>query len=440
MKALTVLCGVMTIAGTVLLAPGCGKEKNVTPKSIPTAGAEYVVFAWNDLGMHCLNPTYDEAVLLPPYNTVWAQVVKRGDPPQIVTSGLTAEYMIVDNTYSYGKTDTQGGAFAQFWDHDVQLFGIDLALNTGLNLKQPDVHNGLGGTMALMGDHFEVDGMPVTPVDDAGAWSPYQVIEVTIKSGATVVAQTRATVPTSDEINCAKCHTSGVTSVFHNILASHDNLHATTLVSAKPVLCASCHGSPALGATGPGSSGKYLSQAIHGAHATRSALCMDCHPGATTRCNRSLAHTAADGHCTACHGDLAEVASSIAGGTRVPWVDEPRCATCHTGVAGVDTGATLYRNAQGHGGMSCPACHDSPHAMYPSREISDNYQPLHYQSSTKTIGSCGVCHENSRGEGSSDFGGQHGGTGGGATACRVCHTAVGTDTQSWPHSFQWKAR
>ena len=45
------------------------------------ANSEYVVFAWNDLGMHCLNPTYDELVILPPYNTVNVQVVKRGNPP-----------------------------------------------------------------------------------------------------------------------------------------------------------------------------------------------------------------------------------------------------------------------------------------------------------------------------------------------------------------------
>jgi len=61
---------------------------------------EFVVLAWNDLGMHCLNPTYDTAVVLPPYNTVWAQVIRRGEPPQIVTSGITVEYRLINNTYS----------------------------------------------------------------------------------------------------------------------------------------------------------------------------------------------------------------------------------------------------------------------------------------------------------------------------------------------------
>ena len=52
-------------------------DGDVNAKAIPAANMTYVVFAWNDLGMHCANPTYDKAVLLPPYNTLWVQVVKR---------------------------------------------------------------------------------------------------------------------------------------------------------------------------------------------------------------------------------------------------------------------------------------------------------------------------------------------------------------------------
>jgi hypothetical protein len=410
--------------------------------NVPADTAEYVVFAWNDLGMHCLNPTYDTAVLLPPYNTVWAQVVKRGNPPEVVTGGLTAEYRIVDNTYSYGKTDSYGGDFAQFWDYVFDLFGVNLARDTGLNLVDPNIHNGLSGEMVLKGDHFQVNGIPVTPVKDSNAWSPYQVAEITIKSGATVLAQTRCTVPTSDEINCKKCHGQDA---FNNILDAHDgDVDQYNLAAAKPVLCAECHGSPALGGTGPGSSGKYLSEAIHGFHASRGAACLDCHPGATTKCNRSLAHMGDpnrpyDGNCTTCHGSMQQVASSIGNG-RIPWESEPTCVTCHTGVPGVDTGGDLYRDDRGHGNIYCASCHDSPHAMYPSREASDNYQPLHYQNSSKTIGSCGVCHDSSRGEGTEEFGETHGGPNGRPTACRVCHTQVSTNTTAWPHAYRWRAR
>jgi hypothetical protein len=444
------IVSLLALVVVIALSGGCSSSNNPEgganhPVDIPATSGDYVVFVWNDLGMHCLNPTYDEAVLLPPYNTVYAQVVKRGDPPSIVTSGLSAEYRIVDNAYSYGKIDSRGGAFAGFWDNCQALFGVTLEHDTGLNLDTPSLHNSLSGLMVAKDGpphHFQVNGIPVTPVNDAGAWNPYQVVEVTIKSGSTVVAQTRATVPTSDEINCGRagCHAGGDGSVFHNILVAHDNLHRSSLATNTPVLCASCHGSPALGGVGPGSSGKYLSAAIHGAHASRGAVCLDCHPGETTKCNRSLAHTAADGNCTNCHGSMADVASSIEDTGRVPWVTEPKCVTCHTAVSGVDTGAKLYRDAWGHGGVYCAACHGSPHAMFPSREASDNYQPLHYQNSSKTIGSCGACHDNSRGGGGEEFGEEHGGTNGRPTACRVCHTRVPTDTTEWPHKYEWKGR
>lgn len=198
--------------------------------------------------MHCLNPTYDTAVILPPYNTVWAQVVRRGDPPQIVTTGVTVGYKMLNNTYSDGKSGTAPvtSEFAQFWTHVQELFGVGLASDTGLNLVDPTVHNGLSGTLRLKGDHFEVDGIPVTPLDDALRWNPYQVAEIRVKDAAgSVVAQTTATVPTSDEIHCDKCH--GPTP-FTDILTKHDANEGTTLLAQRPVLCASCHGSPVLGA------------------------------------------------------------------------------------------------------------------------------------------------------------------------------------------------
>jgi hypothetical protein len=394
-----------------------------------------VVFAWNDLGMHCLNPTYDAAVILPPYNNVWAQVVKRGNPPQLVTTGLTAEYKLLNNTHSYGK-----GKYGQFWDNAYKLFGASPAIDHGLNLVDPGISNGLSGKMLAKGDHFQVDGIPVVPVDDAGTWNPYQQAQITIKDRAgKVLAQTQATVPTSDEINCNKCHGSDA---FNDILKKHDAREHTNLLGSKPVLCAGCHGSPALGQTGPGSSGKYLSQAMHGFHATKGAACYDCHPGSKTQCSRSLAHTAPDGNCTACHGDLATVASSITAG-RIPWAQEPACLKCHAGIAEVDTKTALYRHANGHGGLACSACHGSPHAMVPTRVASDNYQAIQYQGAAKTLGSCAACHDTNQGGGFSEFAHKHTQAGDNVrSACTTCHTGFQNAAQQakWPHAFQWKKR
>jgi len=156
-----------------------GEDHEASSASITQS--DYVVFSWNDLGMHCLNPTYDVLTLLPPYNNLIAQVVKRGDPPSIVTTGITVEYMIVNNTYSYGKTDPFGAVFAQFWDNALTLFGVNLSADKGLNLVDPNIQNGLSGEMKAGTDHFEANGIPVTPVDDNGVWNPYQVAEITVK-------------------------------------------------------------------------------------------------------------------------------------------------------------------------------------------------------------------------------------------------------------------
>jgi hypothetical protein len=426
---------------------GDGGDGGVTATAIPATTMSYVALAWNDLGMHCLNPTYDQAVVLPPYNTVWVQVVKRGSPPQIVTAGIKVEYSIQNNTYSYGKRD-----YGQFWDNMPLLFGVSLPRNEGLNLEDPAIHNTLTGTMVVKGDHFQVNGIPIVPVDDSGTWSPFQVAAITVRDSGTnaVLVQTTATVPTSDEINCAACHAAGGDGSEHipggggpnvlaNVLATHDALSGTSLAASPPVLCASCHGSPALGQSGPGSAGRYLSQAIHTFHSQTEAKCYDCHPGPTTKCSRSVAHTAADGNCTTCHGTLLDVGSSITNGSRTPWVNEPMCATCHAGVAEVNTASSLYRNANGHNGLSCPACHGSPHAMVPTSQASDNAQAVQYQKTIAPIGDCKVCHATSQGGGINDFSEAHGGSR--VTACSVCHmTAPSGDTTKWPHQGQWKRR
>ncbi len=435
-SCLIVILSVM-LSGLIKCGGGSSGSRNSTIHP-PADKDEYVVFAWNDLGMHCLNPKYDSAVILPPYNTLWAQVVKRGIKPEIATAGITVTYSIVSNAFSYGKTASSTGAdYKQFWDNCLALFGITLVHDTGLNLEDPNIHNGLSGDMILKNDHFQANGIPIVPVNDSGVWDPFQVAEITVYDSLNnVIAQTRTTMPTSDEINCGKCHASPA---LEDILQKHDAAENTSLSASKPVLCASCHGSPALGGSGPGSSGKYLSEAIHGFHSDKNAVCYECHPGAVTKCSRSVKHTSSDGNCNHCHGTMSNVAGTITAHTRTPWVNEPQCLTCHTGVADVDTGAVLYRNANsGHGGIYCTACHGSPHAMTPSSKDQDNYQSVQYQSKAKTIGSCGVCHDNSRGEGSGEFLNEHGGSGERSSACNVCHTQVNSgNTAQWPHQYQW---
>ena len=422
----------------------CSAKKTTTAVEIPAASMDYIVLAWSTEGMHFLNSTYDAGVLSVPYNTLRAQVIKRGDPPQIVTTGVTVEYSVVGNSYSYGKSTTDTVRdFSKFWDNSAVLFGAELAPNTGLNFVDPDVHNGLTGTMLVKDTHFQADGIPVVPLNDSLTWDAYQVAEVVVKNSSTgaELARTRATVETSDEVNCAKCHGQTIDDEeIGSVLQSHDDAQETTFADdGQPVLCASCHDSLALGRTGSTTAEETMSYAIHIFHYAQTIACYDCHPGSTTLGNRSKAHTASDGECTNCHGSLTKLASTIAAG-RVPWATEPKCVDCHTFVAEVDTGTALYRDGVGHGGLSCPACHGPAHAQVPSTKDPDNYQALQYQNKALALGSCRVCHDTSKGGGLNGVVSAHGGTQ--PTACNVCHTGPITTTNpyNFPHRFQTRLR
>ena len=394
---------------------------------------DYIVVAWNDLGMHCLNAYYDSLVVLPPYNNLWAQVVERGDPPVIVTSGVTVEFEIENNTSSADKR-----TYGQFWDNAVELFGGIFGI-TELDTDIGLTGTALAGEMELSGDHFVAEGIPVVPVDDDGVWDPYQVAVIRVRNAQdSLLAETKCTIPASDEMNCAKCHGSSADT---DILEEHAEESWPTIMSHVPVLCAECHGSPAYGQLEEGISGQFLSEAIHGHHAGTGATCYDCHPGALTQCARSLEHTAEDGNCTTCHGNLSEVAGSIESG-RTPWLEEPACADCHSSsIPQIATGSTLYRNAAGHGGLYCAACHGSPHAMVPAREPIDNYQARQYQvyGRAKTIGSCGTCHNTSHPSlETEDFLEEHGGYAPDQfIGCHACHFTVPATAANWPHGFQW---
>lgn len=398
---------------TTTTAQAIGGASVPAPDSVPQADT-YKIIGWNDLGMHCMNESFANLAVLPPYNTLWAQVVRQGPEPAIVTSGVTVEYSIVDNTYSAGKTD--------FWQYAKKLFGVDLAPNVGLTGAT------LAGEMHVTGDHFAVEGVPLTPYRNSAPqpgpqnWYPYQLAHLVAKDSVTgqVLAETTTVAPVSTEMRCDTCHADGMQegirtgNVETNILTLHDQEEGSSLMDARPVLCASCHASNALGA--PGKPGiPNLSRAMHKKHApdgdavtgfngadlmalfnqsgaAPTAInegtdnCYLCHPGQQTQCLRDVMYQGGM-TCTNCHGGTADVANPA----RRPWIDEPRCGTCH-GTQYAENDGKLYRNSVGHGGLYCEACHGSPHAILPSIEPNDNIQNIALQGHAGTLSDCTVCH------------------------------------------------
>ncbi|MBL8756157.1 MAG: hypothetical protein JNK15_22880 [Planctomycetes bacterium] len=434
------------------------------------------LLGWNDLGMHCMDGDTSVFSILPPFNTFHAQLMVGGH--LAATGSYSVTYQAVAdpngsiNRTSIGKTD--------FWQHAHALFGANLVPDQGLaGFRMP----GLANTPQNMpffaaASGYKAEGVPITPYDDAGHMNPYPLLRLVARNAAgTQIAATDIVVPVSAEMACVSCHGSGgnpsarppsgwlygpaATDDRLNIVALHDARHLgnpvytaalaavgysaqgllhTATALQQPVLCASCHGSNALGTQGqPGCS--KMTAAMHTAHADARLAdgrrlddvqdrtsCYTCHPGAATRCLRGAMGKAigADGEpmmsCQDCHGSMSQVGNPA----RVGWLDEPNCQSCHTGDAASNAGAlrftnvfdtpghfrttpnprfatapnvpqtgfSLYRFSHGHGGLQCSACHGSPHAIWPSSEANDNLQSVATQGHVGTVVECSACHSN----------------------------------------------
>lgn len=540
-------------------APGarCSKQRNIEvgtpPDGLPpkvteqpapgTAAAgngENVVLAFNDLGMHCADLGSYPFSILPPFNTLNAQVVRKGsrgnnrplilndnqiklrysassntsDPvgPGSINStsqnfpvGATANTALVRKTDFWDVFGTSGKTIAAL------LFpGLDPMPDEGLQTIANTDHGRYMPGIALpyydnapqefsgysaMQHWFTAQGIPITSIDDRGQFNSYPLMRVQavdLTSGQ-VLATTDAVAPVSTEVDCRDCHTQGevgadpgarlhgplyVTAATgdrvaveaaakHNILSLHDFKHETSFVADnRPVLCASCHRSNALAEVGgPGGIPEVdnMSSVMHGFHGrlqvdTAGALlrdsagepvlidppgmtgdelvliptgdgipmeqnCFSCHPGKITQCFRGAMYTAQQ-KCDDCHGDMLAMGGEFplnSGHIREPWVDEPKCSSCHSGHGDDPVGKlaydatdpaatpielassrfaenpdTLYRNSlDNHAGIACEGCHGSPHAIWPHRDpnANDNVAAIQLQGHAGSIVECTVCHE-----------------------------------------------
>ena len=348
----------------------------------PTTNS-YVVMGYNELGMHCMQSDFSQMMILPPFNTLHAQVIRRGGSPEIMTSDVTVRFTVPGNTHSSDKCN--------FWKYVNPLMGLSPAPDIGITGTP------MAGNMVrdLARRDWAATGIPITPIDDNGLESPYPLALISVDFGGQTVARTQAVVPVSWEMSCNICHNTPGVSVATDILRAHDRLHSTQLEQHQPVFCASCHADNALGTSGQAGVPN-LSLAMHGAHASRMAAanlavsCYACHPGFRTECLRDV-HFQRGMTCISCHGDMATVANPA----RRPWLDQPSCASCHTTRRPdltYEPSGSLFRNSVGHMGVQCMTCHGSPHAITPTVTPVDNLQAVRLQGHAGKINSCTVCH------------------------------------------------
>jgi mono/diheme cytochrome c family protein len=360
------------LAGPQSSGPG-GAPDAPHPAS-PAVPPTYVMLAWSELGMHCIDgKDYSVFSVLPPYNVVHAQLLQRGEPPVAITSGVTLTYTARADTQ--GSINTTSWNKTNFWTWVQALFHTNPPPDTGLTGNQ--VQSLTPHPMKFNANLkvWEVTGIPTMPYDDAMRSKPYPMGTITAKDQNGVVLATASVVfAVSDEMTCSQCHASNsdpfakpkagwennsdpAKDVKLNILKKHDDrwnitshladlqkngyyYQSTLYQTAKggmPVLCAACHSTNALGAKGvPGVNP--LTADMHTLHGpvlnlktgttldkakTPFASCYLCHPGRVTKCQRGPMNKVA---CYDCHGNLTKVGAS----TRAGWLDEPACQMCHT--------------------------------------------------------------------------------------------------------------
>ena len=356
----------------------------------------YKIVATNDLGMHCVDADFSVFSILPPYNVVNAQVVRtdtNGKPSLLTDTNVVLRYSAVAD--ANGSVNSRSLDKTNFWRYVSHTYGANLAPGQGLKgLYMPAEATAPDQTSfswKASSGMFKAEGIPITPLDDAGRANRYPLMRLTAtdRTSGQSLATLDVVLPVSEETTCSECHATGANAAKpgtitwsananlevqsrENILLLHDNRMGTNLMASKPVLCAGCHYSAALDLAGTGPSGAQvgkatMSSAMHAYHSNRmltaagvpypdswvsqggtppspaTQSCYLCHPGKSTQCLRGAMTNAVT--CQNCHGGMSAVGGMTAlasggsidgtndGKARRPWTDLPRCQSCHTGDA-----------------------------------------------------------------------------------------------------------
>ncbi|HEV2208422.1 MAG TPA: PKD domain-containing protein [Verrucomicrobiae bacterium] len=376
----------------------------------PTShAASAVILGWNNLGMHCMDSDYSVFTVLPPYNTIEAQLIVGG---ALITNGAgyTVTYQAVADPS--GSINTTSIGKGNFYTWTPFLYG-PLAPDQGLlswpmpgpaNVPQTNLFETLNepvhGVFTPV-NWWRAEGIPISPYDDKLQKNTYPMMRmIAWDANSQPIATNDIVLPISDEMDCRACHASGAQAATQpaagwvwdalperdyrlNILRLHDEhefarpgsvyaaalatnnynpagLYRRVTADGKPVLCALCHASEALQTAGfPGV--PPLTTSVHSYHtnamdpvlnttlddAMNRSACYRCHPGSTTRCLRGAmgSAVAADGSMAMQCQSCHGNLSAVGSATRVGWIMEPNCQACHTGTATSNSGQIRFTSA-----------------------------------------------------------------------------------------------
>jgi hypothetical protein len=382
----------MPIIATILFLffflTACGSGAGSGDGTQPPAAGNATVLAANDLGMHCMDLDFSVFSILPPFNVVNCQVVKRdanGRP--YIADDVEVDVFYEQAADATGSINSYSITKTQFWLYANSLFGINLQEGEGLTgLYMPGDDPQRRGPQpmefSIQKELFSAEGIPITPTDDNFFDNPYPLMRISAVDARTgqELGHLDVVVPVATETDCQNCHKTGAIAADDpgvnwsqdpdleiqsktNILKLHDADLVTDLEASQPVLCAQCHYSPALDLAGTGPAGDQVgkpnfSNVMHEYHgelddsgvpvfppnAPVEDTCYQCHPGNITQCQRGAMKTGGM-DCNDCHGDMLAVGGKFPllpdgsidgnndGNSRRPWKDLPRCQSCHTGDA-----------------------------------------------------------------------------------------------------------
>lgn len=336
-------------------------------------GANAQVLGWNNLGMHCMDSDYSVFSILPPYNTIEAQLIVGG--LLVTNGGYTVTYQAVaDPAGSFNSTAAGKGNFFNF---ALPLFGANLPADAGLaGWNMPGLNNTPQGMLfeqtntpvpPLPGvttpvNWWRAEGIPISPYDDALKKNPYPLMLLVARdAGNNIIATNQIVLPISDEMDCRACHGSGTQTAAEplagwvwdglperdfrlNILRLHDErqfsqfpglyqaaltargfnpqgLYRNVTADGKPVLCAACHADVALSILNSYSNIPPFTTSMHGFH----AHVVD--PASNTTldnlANRSACYRCHPGSTTRC------LRGAMGGAIATDGSMEMQCQSCH---------------------------------------------------------------------------------------------------------------
>ncbi len=460
---------------------------------VPSArAASAALVGWS---AHGVNETaggdFSVFTLRPPGATIRAQFMQGGllisdDTNVVVTYEAVADARGSINSTSVGK--------GNFYDYAEAIYGRPLAPDEGLSgFAMPGRTNTRQAMEFDPVQHwFYAEGVPITPVDDAGRTNGYPMMRLVARSRAGVVlATTDVALPVSTGLDCRACHASGAPSVGRpsggwvwetdpdrdyklNVLRKHDDRHlgsevysnvlsqagydndglyATVTRLHKPILCVRCHSSSDVPNSGLPEM-RPLTEVLHAKHSYvndpkrgfplsfyhDNSVCLTCHAGPEDRYLRGVHRQTvqADGtfamQCQSCHGEMLAVGQP----GRQGWVDQPQCQSCHTGTALQNNGQIRYTSSFDAAGRQRQAVNQTFATQ--SADASSGLSSFSHSEGHGGL-KCAACHGPAHGEWSSREPNENAqsqrlqGSPGTVSRCTACHVTNPSTVNGGPHGM-----